>query len=111
MTLTPESWKQIDELYNAVADLDPDERMTLLAQATSEVSEAVGRMLRESPRKQWLDRTAWEGRRNPGGKTGIVTKGIFEANVRTCFSPGRSARSKATPEPLSNRASPFPATL
>jgi len=60
MSLTPERWKQIDELYNVVADHDPEQRVALLARATPEVRDAVIRMLSENGRTQFLDRTAWE---------------------------------------------------
>jgi serine/threonine protein kinase/tetratricopeptide (TPR) repeat protein len=60
LNLTPERWKQIEELYNAVADGEPEQRLALLEKASPEVREAVDRMLAENTGEQLLDKTALE---------------------------------------------------
>jgi hypothetical protein len=60
MTMTPELWKEIEELYHASVDQEPEIQDSLLAKARPEVRSAVQRLLsQEIP--GILDRPAWEG--------------------------------------------------
>jgi eukaryotic-like serine/threonine-protein kinase len=60
MSMTPELWKEIEELYHASVDLEPDVRDSLLAKAPAEVRSAVHRLLsQEIP--EILRGPAWEG--------------------------------------------------
>jgi predicted ATPase len=61
MSITPERWKKIEELYNAMFDQGPDERMALLQKASPEVRDIVGAMLAQETKGHMLDRPAWEG--------------------------------------------------
>ena len=58
--MTPELWKQIEELYHASVDQEPEIRDSLLAKASSEVRGAVYRLLSQDT-AAILDRPAWEG--------------------------------------------------
>jgi predicted ATPase len=60
MSMPPERWKQIEELYHAAQDRVPDERAAILAQASPEVREIVGSMLAQDA-EGILDHPAWEG--------------------------------------------------
>jgi serine/threonine protein kinase/tetratricopeptide (TPR) repeat protein len=62
--MTPERWKEIEELYHASVDQTPEMRDTLLAKASSEVRGLVQQLLlQEIPRI--LDRPAWEAETTP----------------------------------------------
>ena len=60
MSLTPDRWKQIEELYEAAMDCRPEERAALLANANVEVRDVVGKMLAQGANGHILDRPAWE---------------------------------------------------
>jgi predicted ATPase/serine/threonine protein kinase len=60
MSLTPETWKQIEDLYQAAVDSAPEERVVLLAGANAEVRKVVGRMLAQEDKGHILERPAWE---------------------------------------------------
>ena len=60
MSLTPQTWKQIEDLYQAAVDCAPEERVALLAGADAEVRDVVGRMLAQGARGHILERPAWE---------------------------------------------------
>jgi serine/threonine protein kinase/predicted ATPase/tetratricopeptide (TPR) repeat protein len=60
MSMTPELWKEIEELYHAAVDQGPEIRDSLLANARAEVRSAVRQLL--SPEiPDILHRRAWEG--------------------------------------------------
>ncbi|MGA3018834.1 MAG: protein kinase [Bryobacteraceae bacterium] len=58
--MTPERWKQIEELYQAAIGCGPAERAVLFAQASSEVRDEVMEMLARQAEENILDRPAWE---------------------------------------------------
>jgi predicted ATPase/predicted Ser/Thr protein kinase len=60
MSLTPERWKQIEDLYHAAVDCRPEERVALLASANVEVRDVVGKMLAQENKGHILERPAWE---------------------------------------------------
>ncbi len=61
MSITPERWKQIEELYSSALEQGPEERIALLAKASPEVRDIVNRMLAQETGGHILDRPAWEG--------------------------------------------------
>jgi len=63
--MTPERWRQIEELYLAAIDLNGAERGTLLAQSGSEVRQEVEAMLAQSARSNLLDHPARENAPEP----------------------------------------------
>jgi predicted ATPase/predicted Ser/Thr protein kinase len=60
MSLTPERWKQIEDLYQAAVDSAPEDRVALLANANVEVRNVVGRMLAQEDKGHILEKPAWE---------------------------------------------------
>jgi serine/threonine protein kinase/predicted ATPase len=60
MSITPERWKKIEELYNAALETGPRERMALLEKASPDLREIVGAMLAQQTKDNFLDRPAWE---------------------------------------------------
>jgi predicted ATPase/predicted Ser/Thr protein kinase len=60
MSLTPERWKQIEDLYQAAVDSAPEDRVALLAGANVEVRKVVGRMLAQKDKGHILEKPAWE---------------------------------------------------
>lgn len=58
--MTPERWRRLEELYEAVRGLSPDERGERLKDVDSELGSALEAMFAEEA--SWLDRPAWEGR-------------------------------------------------
>ena len=60
MSMTPERWKQIEELYQAAVDCGAEERAALLAKASLEVSDVVGKMLEQDTIGNILDGPAWD---------------------------------------------------
>ena len=60
MSLSPQRWKQIEELYEAAVNCEPEERATLLSNADRDVRDVVGRMLVQDAKGHILDRPAWE---------------------------------------------------
>ena len=56
--MTPERWRQLEELYDAVKDLSPAERSLRLKEADPELRSAVEAMFAHS---SVLERPAWEG--------------------------------------------------
>ncbi len=59
--MTPEVWRQIEDLYNAAVDCAQGERAALFAQASPEVRDTVVEMLAQKSAGNILDRPAWEG--------------------------------------------------
>lgn len=58
--MTPECWRQIEELYQAALVLEGEERAALLKQATADVRDKVAAMLAQKTGANILDRPAWE---------------------------------------------------
>jgi eukaryotic-like serine/threonine-protein kinase len=59
-SMTPERWRQIEELYLAATELKEEERAALLAQAEPGVRQEVQAMLADRTRSKLLDRNVWE---------------------------------------------------
>jgi len=59
--MSPEQFRQIDELYNAARAGSPEERATLLARADPELRREVESLLAQPSRDMFLDRPAIEG--------------------------------------------------
>lgn len=59
--MTPDRWKQIDDLYHLAVDSGEEARAALLAQAAPEVRDTVVEMLAQKSAGNILDRPAWEG--------------------------------------------------
>ncbi|MGB9455755.1 MAG: protein kinase [Bryobacteraceae bacterium] len=59
MGITPERWKEVEELYHASVDQAPERRDSLLEKASPEVREIVQRLLSQE-KTGILDRPAWE---------------------------------------------------
>ncbi len=59
--MTPERWRQIEQLYLAAIDLDGEQRASLLAQADTEVRKEVEAMLAQPDRSNLMDHSAWHG--------------------------------------------------
>ena len=57
--MTPERWRQLEELYDAVKDLTPAERSLRLKEADSELRSAAEAMFAQGSA---LEHPAWEGR-------------------------------------------------
>ena len=58
--MTPERWRQIQELYLRAVDLRGEEREALLARGSPEVRQRVKAMLAQPTGSKLLDRSAWE---------------------------------------------------
>lgn len=59
--MTPERWKQIEELYHSAVESGETERAALFAQASPEIRDTVLEMLAHKSAGNILDRPAWEG--------------------------------------------------
>src|SRR6185295_10023937 len=59
--MTPERWKQIEELYQSAVESGEAERAALFAQASPEIRDTVVEMLAHKSAGNLLDRPAWEG--------------------------------------------------
>jgi serine/threonine protein kinase len=59
--MTPERWKQIEELYHSAVDSGEEARAVLFAHANPEVRGTVIEMLAQQSSENILDRPAWEG--------------------------------------------------
>ena len=59
--MTPERWKQIEELYHSAVDSGEDARTALFARASPDVRNTVIEMLAQQSAENILDRPAWEG--------------------------------------------------
>jgi len=59
--MTPDRWKQIEDLYHSAVDSSEEARAALLAQAIPEVRDTVLQMLEQQSAGNILDRPAWEG--------------------------------------------------
>ena len=59
-TMTPERWRQIEELYLAAVELNQDGRAALLARSDPEVRQEVESMLAQPSGTKLLDHAAWE---------------------------------------------------
>ena len=57
--MTPQRWRQLEELYDALKDLSPSERSARLKDADSELRSAVEAIF--SQKSSPLDQPAWEG--------------------------------------------------
>jgi len=57
--MTPERWRQIEQLYLAAVDLRGEERAALLAQASPEVRQEVEAMLEQPTGSKLMDWPAW----------------------------------------------------
>lgn len=58
--MTPERWRQIEELYLRAVDLRVEERSALLARASPEVRQRVEAMLAQPTGSKLMDRPVWE---------------------------------------------------
>jgi eukaryotic-like serine/threonine-protein kinase len=58
--MTPERWRQIEELYLRAVDLNGEERAEVLAQASPEVRLRVEAMLAQPTGSKLMDRPVWE---------------------------------------------------
>ena len=58
--MTPERWRQIEELYLRAVELRGEEREALLAQGSPEVRQRVKAMLAQPTGSKLLDRPPWE---------------------------------------------------
>ncbi len=58
--MTPERWRQIEELYLRAVDLTGEERAEVLAQASPEVGHRVKAMLAQPTGSKLMDRPPWE---------------------------------------------------
>ncbi len=74
MSITPERWKEIEELYHAAVDRSPRTRDSLLAKASAEVRDAV-RQLLSAETTGILDRPAWEGEETIGTPCSAIAPG------------------------------------
>src|SRR6266478_3653678 len=59
--MTPEHWKQIEELYHSAVDSGEEARTALFAQASPDVRNTVMEMLAQQSAENILDSPAWEG--------------------------------------------------
>src|SRR6266850_6690677 len=59
--MTPERWKQIEELYNSAVNSGEEAREALLARASPDVRNTVIGMLAQQSAGHILDCPAWEG--------------------------------------------------
>ncbi len=59
--MTPERWKQIEELYQSAVDSGEEARTVLFAKASPDVRNTVIEMLAQQSAENILDRPAWEG--------------------------------------------------
>ena len=63
--MTPEEWRQIEQLYLAVVDLSAAERDAMLARAPQDVRSRVQAMLAQPDRSMLLDHPAWQNESQP----------------------------------------------
>src|ERR1700680_961862 len=69
--MTPERWRQIEELYHSAREREPEQREALLAQATAEVRAKVEALLaQDASGGKILDRPAWEAQPSLLGQRG-----------------------------------------
>ena len=59
--MTPERWKQIEELYHSAVDSGEEARTALFEQASPDVRNTVMEMLAQQSAENILDSPAWEG--------------------------------------------------
>jgi Tol biopolymer transport system component/predicted Ser/Thr protein kinase len=59
--MSPERWRQVEDLYHAVLEGAPGERALLLEQADPELRREVQSLLNQPSRNGALERPAWEG--------------------------------------------------
>ena len=64
--MSPERWKQVDDLYHAVLERAPGECALLLEQADSELRREVESLLAQPSRIGVFDRPAWKNTAPPG---------------------------------------------
>ena len=82
--MTPELWKEIEELYHASVDQEPEVRDLLLAKASTEVRGAVHRLLSQKT-PEILDRPAWEAETTLPPLSGAIAPGatVGPYNIET----------------------------
>ncbi len=71
--MTPEQWRQLEELYDAVADLSPADRNARLENADPELRSRVEAM--QAQEGSTLERPAWEGHASLLQTTSFVAEG------------------------------------
>ncbi len=71
--MTPERWRQLEELYDAVRDLSPAERSVRLKDADSDLRSAVEAIFAQEGSA--LERPAWEGRASLLQTATVLTPG------------------------------------
>src|SRR5579862_5425279 len=81
--MSPERWRQIEELYLAAIELKGEERAALLAHASADVRREVEAMLAQPDRSNLLDRPAWESESEPSAAAALtlapgVQVGIYQ---------------------------------
>jgi hypothetical protein len=59
--MTPQRWRDVEDLYHAALDRAPTARAALLAQADPELRREVESLLAQEAGKTPLSRPAWEG--------------------------------------------------
>src|SRR5271169_1479401 len=88
MGITPQRWKEVEELYHALVDQAPEMRDSLLEKASPEVREIVQRLLSQE-HTGILDRPAWEAETEPMTASPAIGPGsslgpyLIEASVGT----------------------------
>jgi predicted ATPase len=88
MGITPERWKEVEELYHASVDQAPEIRDSLLEKTSPEVREIVHRLLSQE-NTGILDRPAWEAETEPMPPSPAIGPGsslgpyLIEAGVGT----------------------------
>src|SRR5690242_16453150 len=73
-TMTPESFRQIEELYHAAREKTGAERATLLARADPVVRRRVESLLAQPPAGEFIDRPALQNVGEPGDPTVTVVQ-------------------------------------
>src|SRR5580658_1592867 len=58
--MSPERWREVEDLYQAVLERTPGERTILLEQADPELRREVESLLAQPSRNSALERPAWE---------------------------------------------------
>ncbi len=96
--MTPERWRQVEELYWAVRALPPSERTALLQRADPELRATVASILAQEgvlekgdahqEEGAFLDRPVWEGRESLLKPTGDGATGITTADSTALVIPG-----------------------
>jgi eukaryotic-like serine/threonine-protein kinase len=69
--MTPERWRQIEELYRRAVDLRGEERAALLAEADPEVRQEVEAMLAQPDGSKLIDWPAWSNEERSAGEEAL----------------------------------------